>query len=44
MEEPLTPNELTTIGEIITYVLTFIGGWLMRIIQSKNPNKHANNR
>lgn len=42
MNEPLQPGELTQIGEIITYILTFIGGWLMRIIQSKNPNKNAN--
>jgi len=43
MQEPLQPGELTQIGEIITYILTFIGGWLMRILQSKNPNKHGNN-
>jgi len=44
MREPLQPNELTQIGEIITYILTFIGGWIMRIIQSRNPNKIKNER
>lgn len=41
-QPPLTPDELTTVGEIITYILSFIGGWIFRIIQSKNPNKNGN--
>jgi len=44
MQNPLQPGELTQIGEIITYILTFIGGWIMRIIQSKNPNKVRNEK